>query len=224
LNYPNNPTGATADEKFFGEAIEFGLKNNIAICHDGAYSAMGFDGYKPISFLQVAGARESGIEINSLSKTFNMAGWRVGMAVGNRNIISALREIKSNMDAGLPLPIQHMAIAALLGRQDVVDRNAFTYQIRRNKLLPVLKEIGLRVTCPRAGLYVWAGVPTGWDGKSLAALLLQQKDLLLTPGDGYGPGGGDYVRLSLTLPDAQLDEAVSRLHGWHIPRQSESLL
>lgn len=217
LNYPNNPTGATADETFFGRAIEFASKYRIAICHDAAYTAMGFDGYRPMSFLQLPGSREVGIELNSFSKTFNMAGWRVGMAVGNREIISALRDIKSNMDAGLPLPIQHMAIAALRGRQDVVDDNTSAYQQRRDKLIPVLKKIGLSVNKPRAGLYVWAGVPAGWGGDSFAAFLLEKKEILVTPGSGYGLGGDAYVRISLTVPDERLNEAVARLRGWKVP-------
>jgi LL-diaminopimelate aminotransferase len=217
LNYPNNPTGATADERFFHKAIEFASKHRIAICHDAAYASMGFDGYKPLSFLQIPGAREVGIELNSFSKTFNMAGWRVGMAVGNKSIISALREVKSNVDAGIPLPIQHMAVAALRGRQDVVNSNAAVYQRRRDKLVPVLQKMGLRVNSPRAGLYVWAGVPDGWKGNSLASFLLDEKEIFVTPGSGYGPGGDSYVRLSLTLSDARLDEAVARLQGWTIP-------
>jgi LL-diaminopimelate aminotransferase len=220
LNYPNNPTGAIATAKMFQQAVDTASRYRIAVCHDAAYAMMGFDGYRPISYLQVDGAREVGVEINSFSKTYNMAGWRVGMAVGNRHIIGALREVKSNIDAGLPLPIQHMAIVALQGNQRIIDDSIFIYQTRRNKLVATLNEIGLDTNKPQAGLYLWARVPSGWDDKSLAAFLLDQKAILVTPGSSYGSGGDGYVRLSLTVPDRQLDHAVERLKGWHIPQRT----
>ncbi len=214
LNYPNNPTGAVANLDFFREAVAFARKHDIAICHDGPYSEVAFDGYRPVSFLQVEGAREVGIEFHSLSKTYNMTGWRVGMAVGNAKLIDALRRVKSNLDSGIPQAIQRMAIAALEGPQDVIEEHNAVYQRRRDRLVDALRRLGLRVRTPHASLYVWARVPPEFTSASFAERLLDDLAIVVTPGTGYGACGEGYVRLSLTLPDGLLEEGLHRLQSW----------
>ncbi len=201
LNYPNNPTGAVADIDFFEEAVRFAKKYDIAICHDGPYSEVAYDGYKPVSFLQAEGAKDVGIEFHSLSKSYNMTGWRIGMAVGNPTLIDALMRVKSNIDSGIPQAIQRMAIAALEGPQDCIDEHNAIYQRRRDKLVEALRTIGLRVQPPKASLYVWAHVPDGFTSAEFAARLIDDIGVVVTPGTGYGQVGEGYVRLSLTMPD-----------------------
>ena len=214
LNYPNNPTGAVADLAFFEEAVAFARRYDIAVCHDGPYSEVAFEGYRPVSFLQAAGARDVGIEFHSLSKTYNMTGWRVGMAVGNARMIDALRRVKSNLDSGIPQAIQRMAIAALTGPQECVAEHNAVYQRRRDRVVEVLQSIGLRVRTPKASLYVWASVPEGFTSASFAERLLDDLAVVVTPGSGYGRQGEGYVRLSLTVPDERLEEGLRRLAGW----------
>ena len=219
LNYPNNPTGAVAELDFFNQAVEFDGKHDIIICHDGPYSEVAYDDYKPVSFLQAEGARDTGVEFHSLSKSFNMTGWRIGMAVGNPRIIGALRTLKSNMDSGIPQAIQYMAIEALNGSQECIAEHNATYQRRRDLLVEVLTNIGLEVTPPKAGLYVWAKVPDGFNSVDFTEDLLDQVGVAVTPGIGYGRGGEGYVRLSLTVPDAALVKGLSRLAGWRNTRR-----
>jgi len=214
LNYPNNPTGAVADLAFFEEAVAFARRYDIAVCHDGPYSEVAFDGYRPISFLEAAGARDVGIEFHSLSKTYNMTGWRVGMAVGNARMIDALRRVKSNLDSGIPQAIQRMAIAALTGPQECVAEHNAVYQRRRDRVVEALRSLGLRVRTPKASLYVWARVPEGFTSASFAERLLDDLAIVVTPGSGYGRQGEGYVRLSLTVPDERLEEGLRRLQGW----------
>jgi len=214
LNYPNNPTGAVAGLDFFERAVAFARRYDLAICHDGPYSEVAFDGYRPVSFLQAAGAREVGVEFHSLSKTYNMTGWRIGMAVGNAAMIDALMRVKSNLDSGVPLAIQRMAIAALEGPQDCIDEHNAVYQRRRDRLVEALRALGLRVQPPRASLYVWARVPEGDTSMEFATRLLDDVGVVVTPGVGYGAAGEGYVRLSLTIPDARLEEGLRRLRGW----------
>jgi LL-diaminopimelate aminotransferase len=214
LNYPNNPTGAVAERAFFEEAVAFARRHDIAICHDGPYSEVAFDGYRPVSFLQAEGARDVGIEFHSFSKTYNMTGWRVGMAVGNARMIDALRRVKSNLDSGIPQAIQRMAIAALRGPQDCIAEHNAVYQRRRDRLVATLESLGLRVRPPKASLYVWARVPVGFTSASFAERLLDELSIVVTPGSGYGKHGEGYVRLSLTIPDERLEEAFRRLHSW----------
>ncbi len=214
LNYPNNPTGAVADLGFFREAVAFAREHDIAVCHDGPYSEVAFDGYLPPSFLQAEGAREVGIEFHSLSKTYNMTGWRVGMAVGNAKLIDALRRVKSNLDSGIPQAIQRMAIAALEGPQDAVAEHNAVYQRRRDRLVEALQRLGLRVRTPQASLYVWARVPPEFTSASFTERLLDDLAIVVTPGTGYGACGEGYVRLSLTLPDDRLEEGLRRLQSW----------
>ena len=214
LNYPNNPTAAVAGIDFFEEAVAFARKHDIAVCHDGPYSEVAFDGYRPVSFLQAEGAREVGIEFHSLSKTYNMTGWRIGMAVGNARIIDALRRVKSNLDSGIPQAIQRMAIAALEGPQDCIEEHNAVYQRRRDRLVEALRAVGMAVQPPKASLYVWARVPRSYTSMAFAARLLDDVGVVVTPGVGYGAAGEGYVRLSLTIPDDRLEEAVRRLKGW----------
>ncbi len=214
LNYPNNPTGAVADMPFFEEAVRFAKKYDIAVCHDGPYSEVAYDGYRPVSFLQAEGARDVGIEFHSLSKSYNMTGWRIGMAVGNATLIDALMRVKSNIDSGIPQAIQRMAITALEGPQDCIDEHNAVYQARRDKVIDALRSIGMRVQPPKASLYVWAHVPDGFTSVEFAGRMIDDIGVVMTQGVGYGRQGEGFVRLSLTIPDAQLDEAIRRMKGW----------
>ncbi len=218
INYPNNPTSAVADINFFNRIVKFARENNIVVCHDGPYSEVAFDGYQPVSFMQASGAREVGIEFHSLSKSYNMTGWRIGMAVGNAEVIDALRRIKSNMDSGIPQAIQQAAIAALSGSQDSIQEHNRIYQRRRDLVLGVLKIIGLEAEPPLAGLYIWAKVPVGYTSLGLANELLETVGIVVTPGTGYGKNGEGYIRLSLTTPDAALVKGLSRLADWRKTR------
>jgi LL-diaminopimelate aminotransferase len=219
LNYPNNPTGAVAGLDFFNTVVEFAKKNNILVCHDGPYSEVAFDGYQPVSFMQADGAREIGVEFHSLSKTYNMTGWRIGMVVGNAGAVGALRTLKSNLDSGIPQAIQYMAIEALNGPQDSIPEHNAIYQRRRDLIVEVLNRIGLEVAVPKASLYVWAKVPEGYNSVDLTTDLLDQVGVAVTPGVGYGQSGEGYVRLSLTIPDASLVKGLSRLSGWRNTRR-----
>jgi LL-diaminopimelate aminotransferase len=211
LNYPNNPTGAVADIEFFERAVAFAKKYDVAICHDGPYSEVAYDEYVPVSFLQAKGAMEVGIEFHSLSKSYNMTGWRIGMAVGNPRIIDALMRVKSNLDSGVSQAIQHMAIAALNGPQDCIEEHNAIYQRRRDKVVDALRKLGLRVTPPKASLYIWARVPDGMTSAGFAERLLDEAAVIVTPGNGYGACGEGYVRLSITLPDDRVDEGLRRI-------------
>jgi LL-diaminopimelate aminotransferase len=215
LNYPNNPTGAVADLDFFEKAVQYAKKNDLVICHDAPYTEVWYDGYEPCSFLQAKGAKDVGIEFHSLSKTYNMTGWRIGMAVGNSKLIDALFRFKSNMDSGIPQAIQWAAIEALTGRQEgVKERNAH-YQKRRDKLVDALSQIGLRVMKPKASFYIWAKVPDGYTSVQFTTELLDKTGIAVTPGTGYGSAGEGYIRLSITLPDERLDEGIKRLLTLH---------
>jgi len=220
LNYPNNPTGAVAELDFFNRAVEFAKEHDILICHDGPYSEVAYDGYQPVSLMQAEGARDVGVEFHSLSKSYNMTGWRIGMVVGNSRAVGALRTLKSNLDSGIPQAIQYMAIEALTSpSQDCIPEHNNTYQRRRDLICEVLSNIGLQVTVPKAGLYVWAGVPEGYNSVDFTADLLDQVGVAVTPGVGYGRSGEGYVRLSLTIPDAALVKGLSRLAGWRNTRR-----
>ncbi|MDO8532106.1 MAG: LL-diaminopimelate aminotransferase [Dehalococcoidia bacterium] len=214
LNYPNNPTAAVADLGFFERAVHFAKKYGVAICHDGPYSEVAFDGYKPVSFLQAKGARDVGVEFHSLSKSYNMTGWRIGMVVGNEKLVNALMRVKSNLDSGIPQAIQLAAVAALNGPQGCVDEHNRIYQRRRDRLAPALAKMGLRVTPPKASLYIWARLPQGQKSIDFAARLLDEINVVVTPGIGYGPSGEGYIRLSMTLSDDKLEEGVRRMSAW----------
>lgn len=211
VNYPNNPTGAVADIGFYNDLVAFAKKYDIAVCHDAPYSEIAYDGYRPVSLLEAKDAMDVGIEFHSLSKSYNMTGWRVGMAVGNAGLINALMRVKSNLDSGIPQAVQLMAIEALRGPQDCVAENVAVYQRRRDKLVAALAKIGMSVVPPQASLYVWARIPEGYTSADYAAKLIEEAAVVVTPGSGYGRYGEGYVRLSLTLPDDQLDEGVRRI-------------
>jgi LL-diaminopimelate aminotransferase len=219
LSYPNNPTGATADLDFFKKAVEFAKGNKLAVCHDGPYSEVAFDDYQPDSFLQVEGAKEVGVEFNSLSKAYNMTGWRIGMAVVNAEMIDALKQLKSNIDSGIPQAIQYAAIEALSGPQDCIEEHNAIYQRRRDLVIEVLNNMGLKAQTPKAGLYIWAKVPKGYTSVEFATDLLERVGVVVTPGTGYGKGGEGYIRLSLTIPDAALVRGLSKLASWRDNRR-----
>ena len=212
LNYPNNPTGAIADLAFFERAVAWAREHDVVIAHDLAYADVTFDGYVAPSILEVDGAREVAIEFNSLSKTFNMTGWRAAMAVGNAEVIDALTRVKSNLDSGLSQAIQQMAITALDDPRDSIASHNAIYQRRRDRAVEVLRELGLRVELPKASLYVWAKLPADEPSSGeYAARLVNETGVVLTPGASYGEAGEGYVRLSLTIADERLEEALSRL-------------
>ena len=214
LNYPNNPTGAVTDLDYFSKAIEFAKTYDIAVMHDACYTEVAYDGYRPPSFLQAKGAMDVGIEFHSLSKSYNMTGWRIGMAVGNAEMIEALLTIKSNLDSGVPQAVQHMAIEAMKRPPESVDDRNNVYQARRDRVVPVLKDMGMKVESPKAGLYIWAGVPEGYTSAEFAEKLLEDTDVLMIPGGNYGAAGEGYVRLSITLQDELIDKALDRVAGW----------
>jgi len=215
LNYPNNPTGAVADLEFFEKAVQFARSRSVAICHDAPYTEVAFDGYRPPSLLQVPGAKDVGIEFHSLSKTYNMTGWRIGMAVGNSGMINALFRLKSNLDSGIPQAIQRAAIEALRGAQDCISEHNMVYQRRRDRVVKALNDMGLRAGSPKASFYIWARIPDGYTSVDFTGELLDKCNVAVTPGIGYGSGGEGYIRLSLTLPDARLEEGIERLSSWH---------
>jgi LL-diaminopimelate aminotransferase len=214
INYPNNPTGAIAEIDFFNNVVDFAKKHDLLVCHDGPYSEVAFDGYKPVSFLQAEGAKDVGVEFHSLSKSYNMTGWRVGMVVGNAKAVQALNTVKSNLDSGIPQAIQYAAIEALNNSQDAIDKHNAIYQRRRDLVIEVLNDIGVEATPPKAGLYIWAKVPEGYTSIEFTNDLLDNLGIVVTPGTGYGANGEGYVRLSLTIQDANLVKGLSRLSAW----------
>ena len=214
---PTTPPAPLPKKSYYEEAIAFAREYDVGLLHDAAYSEVVFDGYKALSFLEVEGAKDVGIEFHSLSKCFNMTGWRFGSAVGNSDMIQALFTIKSNLDSGIPQAIQEMAIEALTGPQDHIDSNNAIYQVRRDKVMDALIRLGLGVVPPKAALYLWAKVPPGYSSESFTARLLDDLALVVTPGSSYGEHGEGYIRLSLTTPDDMIDKGVDRLNSWKIP-------
>jgi LL-diaminopimelate aminotransferase len=214
LNYPNNPTGAVADFDYFERAVAWAKKYDVAILHDNPYCDVAYDGYKPISIFQVPGARDVAIEFNSWSKIYNMTGWRIGMVVGNQQMVDALMRVKSNIDSGIPQAIQKMAIEAVYGPQDCIDEHNAIYQRRRDRIVEVLRKCGLEVDTPKASLYVWAKLPNGVTSADYAARLIDETGVVVTPGRGYGLNGEGYIRLSVTTPDDRLEEGMRRLEAW----------
>ncbi len=210
LNYPNNPTGAIASLDFFKKVFRFANERNIIVCHDAAYTEIYYEN-KPPSFLQVEGAKEIGVELHSLSKTYNMTGWRIGFAVGNAQILQGLAKVKSNLDSGIFQAIQWAGIRALSLTEKERAPLLNTYRERRDVLLKGLKEAGWKVSPLDASFYVWAKVPEGYDSKSLALKLLEETGIVATPGVGFGKSGEGYIRFSLTVPVKRIYEAVARL-------------
>lgn len=217
LNYPNNPTGAVAPLSFFQEAVDFCRHRNILLCHDAPYADVCFEGYRAPSLLQVPGAKDVAIEFNSLSKSHNMAGWRVGMAVGNPVAVAALLQVKSNVDSGIFLSVQDAAVAALTGDQSwIAPRNA-EYQRRRDAIYDVLvNDLGLEVELPAASLYLWPRVPPGCTSAELADRILLATGVSLTPGSAFGAHGEGYLRISLGQTTERFMTAVERLRGFKI--------
>ncbi|MFA7296175.1 MAG: LL-diaminopimelate aminotransferase [Dehalococcoidia bacterium] len=212
LNYPNNPTGAVCDLAFFERAVAWAKANDVVIAHDLAYSEVTYDGYVAPSILEVPGARDVAIEFNSLSKSFNMTGWRIGMAVGNAELVGALRRVKSNIDSGVPQAVQEMAITALDGPSEAIESHNAIYLRRRDRAVEVLRALGLHVDPPKASLYVWARLPEGERSSAdYAARLVDATGVVVTPGVSYGEAGEGYIRLSLTIPDERVEEGLRRL-------------
>jgi LL-diaminopimelate aminotransferase len=220
LNYPNNPTGAVVDVGYFKEVVEFAKQHSIAILHDACYTEVAYDGYKPISFLEIPGAIDVGIEFHSLSKSYNMTGWRVGVAAGNRDMIDALMVVKSNLDSGIPNAVQYMGIEALKSTDEEIRTRNDIYQSRRDKVIEALEKIGLDVDPPKASLYVWAKIPEGYTSAEFAELILEEADVVVTAGNGYGPSGEGYIRLSLTISEEDLNEGIKRLQELNIPNKN----
>jgi LL-diaminopimelate aminotransferase len=211
INSPNNPTAAVADTQFFKRVVAFAREHRIIVCHDAAYSEIYYDGRRPASFLEVEGAKEVGIEFHSLSKTFNMTGWRIGFAVGNKTILAGLGKVKSNVDSGVFQAVQEAGITALQLDDHVTDGLRNIYQERRNVLVPGLKKLGLDVDPPSAAFYVWVAVPKGYTSASFTAHLLEKAGIVTTPGNGFGQPGEGYIRLTLTTSKERLGEAVERM-------------
>jgi len=211
LNYPNNPTGAVADRGFFEQVVDFARTYEIIVCHDAAYSEMAFDGYRPMSFLEVPGAREVGIEFHSLSKTYNMTGWRLGFAVGNAQVLAGLGQVKSNVDSGAFNAVQMAGITALEADQQCVREMCRCYQQRRDVLFAGLDRIGLHPAPLKATFYVWCPTPPGYSSTAFTSLLLRQAGIVTTPGSGFGAPGEGYVRLALTVSKQRIAEAVDRM-------------
>src|SRR3989339_1297694 len=211
VNYPSNPTGAIADKTFLEKCVKFAKANDLLLVSDLAYSEMGFDGYRPASMLEIPGATEVTIEFHSLSKTYNMTGWRIGMAVGNKEAVQALATIKSNLDSGQFKAIQLAAIAALTGSQQCVLDNNKIFEERRNMLYEGLLSLGFNFPKPKATFYMWVPVPTGETSASFAQKLLEKCGILVVPGNGYGAEGEGYVRFAITIPKARIEEAIVRM-------------
>jgi LL-diaminopimelate aminotransferase len=211
INYPNNPTGATAEKDFYREVVKFARKNKIIVVSDLAYSEMAYDGYRPSSFLEVEGARDIAIEFHSLSKTYNMTGWRIGWACGNADLVAALAKVKSNIDSGRFSAIQLAGIAALEGPQEYLSQMCNLYRERRDVLINGLKSLGWQAQAPKATFYVWVKIPGKTGSIKFSGLLLDKTDIIVTPGIGFGKYGEGYIRMALTIPKERIKEAIERL-------------
>jgi len=216
INYPNNPTAAVADLRFFEDVVAFARKHHIVVCHDAAYTEMSFNGYRPPSFLEAAGAKEVGVEFHSLSKTFNMTGWRIGFAVGNEQGMEGLGAIKSNIDSGVFQAVQRAGIKALQGDVSCIREMTQVYAGRRDMMVEGLRDSGFRVTSPKATFYLWVQVPEGYSSAQLATRLLEEAGVVVTPGNGFGEPGEGYFRIALTQKRDRLAEALERLKGMRL--------
>lgn len=210
INYPNNPTSATAGPGFFKKVIDFARKYNVIVAHDAAYSEIYYE-EKPVSFLSVPGAREVGVEFHSLSKTYNMTGWRIGWVCGNAGIVKGLSTVKDNYDSGVFQAVQEAGIAALTGPQDCVEKQRGIYRARRDVLVEGLAKLGWKVQKPKASFYVWAHVPEGFTSAQVVGKLLDEAGIVCTPGNGLGSSGEGYVRFALTVDVPRIQEALARL-------------
>ena len=211
LNYPNNPTGAVVPGGLFERAVEFGREHDVLIVHDASYTEIHFDGYKPPSFLETPGAKDVGVEVFSLSKGYNMTGWRTAAIVGNAEAIEAYWRLKTNIDSGMFDAVQLAAVAALRDGEETAREMSEHYQRRRDLVCGALKEIGVHVTPPKGTIYVWAPVPEGHTSASYCELVLEESGVVISPGAAYGPNGEGWFRISLTVPDERLAEAVERM-------------
>jgi LL-diaminopimelate aminotransferase len=211
INYPNNPTAAVADADFYRRVVAFATKYNVIVCHDAAYTEMGYDGYRPMSFLEVEGAREIGIEFHSLSKTFNMTGWRIGMAVGNPELVSGLAQAKSNLDSGIFQAVQEAGSEALRLGDAIVEPSRKIYQERRDILVDGLHAVGLECEKPRATFYVWVACPNKLTSAAFTAKLLEEAGVVTTPGNGFGEAGEGYVRFTVCVDKERLREVTERI-------------
>jgi LL-diaminopimelate aminotransferase len=211
INYPNNPTAAVANKDFFEKVVKFAEKYDILVCHDFAYSEMTFDGYKASSFLEIEGAKNVGIEFHSLSKTYNMTGWRLGFAVGNKEAISALSIIKTNVDSGVFKAIQEAGIEALTGPQNNIEKMNEIYTRRRNVVINGLNKLGWGLKPTKATFYIWTPTLNKMDSMEFSNLLLEKTGIIVTPGIGYGEYGKGYVRIALTVDEKRLEEAIERM-------------
>ena len=211
VGYPNNPTGAVVTDDFFARLVEFARRHDLVVVHDNAYADITFDGYVAPSFLATPGAREVGVELFSLSKSYNMTGWRAGAMVGNREVVEAYWRLKTNLDSGMFAAVQRACVAALSGPQDCVREMCEIYRRRRDLLVAALRRIGLRAEPPKGTIYLWVPVPEGHTSATFTRKVLDEADVIVSPGAAYGPSGEGYVRLSLTVPDERLREAVRRI-------------
>ncbi len=211
INYPNNPTSQVASLDFFKKVVELAQRYNFIIAHDLAYSEIAFDGYRAPSILEVEGAQEVAIEFHSLSKTFNMTGWRIGFAVGNEQLIEALGRIKTNVDSGIFNAIQWAGVEALSRTEEVLEWLLPIYRKRRDLVVRTLSRVGIEIKPPRATFYVWIPVPSGFDSLGFANFLLDKAGVVVTPGIGFGRYGEGFVRISLTTPDTILEKAMNRV-------------
>lgn len=212
LNYPNNPTGATATPEFFAEVVEFAKNYDIAVCHDNPYSEIVFEGEAPLSFLSTPGAKDVGVELNSLSKPFNMTGWRIGMAMGNAELIEGMAKVKGNTDSGIFNAIQYAGIAALTKCQHNIEKMLPIYTARRERVLNTFKELGWGdYNTPKGTFYLWLPTPDGMSSVDFATLMFEKAAVVIAPGASYGEYGEGYFRLVLTVPDDRLDEALDRI-------------
>jgi len=216
LNSPNNPTSVVMSKDYFKRVVAFAQEHQVIVCHDAAYSEIFYDGRRPASFLEVEGAKEVGIEFHSLSKTYNMTGWRIGFAVGNKQVLAGLGKVKSNLDSGVFQAVQEAGITALQLDEAVTDGLRKVYQERRDVLVPGLQKLGLEVDLPPAAFYVWVAVPKGYTSTSFTAHLLEKAGLVTTPGNGFGAPGEGYIRMTVTTTKERLAEAVERIRktGW----------
>jgi LL-diaminopimelate aminotransferase len=211
LNYPNNPTAAVAGREFLDRAVEFCRLHDIVLCHDAPYSEIAFDGYRPLSLFEIPGAREVGLEFHSLSKTFNMTGWRIGWVCGRDDLVGLIGQLKTNIDSGIFQAVQWAAVEALNGGEEETRAACEIYARRHRLVADTLNSLGWKIKPPRATFYVWAPVPAGYDSIGFAAHVLDQVGVNITPGVGFGAYGEGYFRLSVTAPDARLEEAMTRL-------------
>jgi len=211
VSYPNNPTGAVIEDDFFARLVAFAREHDVVVVHDNAYADITFDGYVAPSFLATPGASEVGVEVFSLSKSYNMTGWRAGAVVGDREVVDAYWRLKTNVDSGMFGAVQRAAVAALTGSQECVREMCRVYRRRRDLLVTALRTVGMHVDPPKGTIYLWVPVPDGYTSASFTQQVLEQADVVVTPGAAYGPSGESYVRLSLTVPDDRLEEAVRRI-------------